>query len=112
MEKLVRVWILAIVLPGLGAFAWEIVYQIKGDDLHGVVLWLFGAYAVGAILWAALRLVVGWRAATILALVSLALGYDVGFFFATAGPISLFPAMAGLGGVVSSTVYGRSETET
>lgn len=108
VEKLVRVWIVAIVLPGLAAFAWEISYLLRGDDLHGVALWLFGAYAVGAVLWAALRLKMGWRTATLVALATLALGYDVGFFIASAGPISLFPAMAGLGGIVSSTVYGRA----
>ncbi len=107
--KLVRVWILAIVLPCLGAFAWEISYQLKGDELHGVVLWLFGAYAVGAVLWTAIRLKMGWLASTLLAVVTTVVGYDLGFFFASAGPISLFPALAGLGGIVASAAYGRAD---
>jgi len=41
------------------------------------------------------------------AFIVLVLGYAAGFFLASAGPVSLFPALVGLGGVVASALYGR-----
>ena len=96
--------LVAVILPGLAATAWELWYVIARPTHagHGQVLAIYGMYCVGVVVWSLLRTGLGRGPAAILSALAFFLGLPLVPGLAQLGPLSLLVPLLGIGGGVAS----------
>ena len=104
--------LVAVILPGLAATAWELWYVIARPTHagHGQVLAIYGMYCVGVVAWSFLRNEFGRSPAAILSVSVFFLGLPLVAGAASLGPLSLLGLLLGIGGLVASLGFPNLAT--